>query len=509
MARAFQFNFLPPGLIYFLFLSTPSDQLSAIMHETISAMNAPATRIAMLCSPEEASNVGRGVKGFTVAVTLWTCLQPSNCHDSFVRYATQVSLFRRPALVIVPRAETLPSGIYEEIVLFETYHANVRWIFSVANHTEVFDKLSKHICHVVTVNENEINIPSDEHRYCRTRKVFRTMNATLSPYTWRKELFPKNHQIYYGIMDKPGNYCAYKTNPDVPVMLEAYTALNNTMTLRCDVTADSGSLILNRIVDVILGPHSVNCGFSNIVSDSDYGCFFYAHAAYPPRPVCLVVPTARPVPPSFSNTWLRYFGLFLVLSFIAAVAHFTVVRISIHWYGESTIRSSDVSIVFVSSFLGRSPPPRAISRLETNRVLLGAWMLGVFILLNILQSQITASRAIPAQSAEIRSIEDFMARLHAGRILPCMPPQIANAILKSVSNVSYIQSVRKVLKSCGKSCSGPNYCFPKIRKRTHVGLGGCGKKARRKFDDRGTVSTEEIFMSYFGTSQAHGKFPLR
>ncbi|KAL1477999.1 hypothetical protein MTO96_035305 [Rhipicephalus appendiculatus] len=70
-------------------------------------------------------------------------------------------------------------------------------------------------------------------------------------------------------------------------------------------------------------------------------------------------------------------------------------------------------MVLLSSFLGRSPQDLSIAASPTRLAVL-AWLLGTFFIGNYLQSSITASRSIPVFSAEIKTKEQVLKRLHEG-----------------------------------------------------------------------------------------------
>ncbi|KAH7938364.1 hypothetical protein HPB49_022804 [Dermacentor silvarum] len=160
-------------------------------------------------------------------------------------------------------------------------------------------------------------------------------------------------------------------------------------------------------------------------------------------------------------------------------------------------------------YLGRSPTPLNVPVAVAGRVVLAAWVFGIFILLQFIQTEITASQSVPEYSSALRRIEDLTAQLDAGNILPCMHFGVAR-FLESDGNVPHLKSLRQALKKCGDECLGQiamQDCTDKARKGTHVLVNWVLPLVNEGDSSTGLVSGDDYLFTYLPWYPMHGRWP--
>ncbi|KAH7937924.1 hypothetical protein HPB49_017714 [Dermacentor silvarum] len=174
-------------------------------------------------------------------------------------------------------------------------------------------------------------------------------------------------------------------------------------------------------------------------------------------------------------------------------------------------RFSAWTLFFVGMYLGRSPTPLNMPVAISGIVVLAAWVSGIFILLQFIQTEITASQSVPEYSSTLRRIEDLTARLDAGDILPCMH-FAAVPFLDNDGNVPHLKSLSMALKKCGDECLGHSTmrdCAHKARKGTHVLVHWALPLVNDGGTSTGLVSGEDYLFTYLQWYPMHGRWPAR
>ncbi|KAL1442084.1 hypothetical protein MTO96_031002 [Rhipicephalus appendiculatus] len=199
---------------------------------------------------------------------------------------------------------------------------------------------------------------------------------------------------------------------------------------------------MDRQLDVLLGFPPANCYPR---------CFFYGYAMRAPTSICLVGRRGRPVLPSFSWNWFSIFILFCFLSPFA-ITFCLVFTAHGHFAAQRKPSYSALLLFLVSTFFGRCPPQPVRPGAASATFIAAAWLTGTWLLLNFIQTDITASITAPEYSPEIRGIYEFAAQLDSGRMLPCTTRSVYNRSKVFDASVSYLRSLRDALKRCGKEC---------------------------------------------------------
>lgn len=479
---------------------TESDEMNSLMLTVMSALDVPASRVALFCSRGNCMFPGNVARNFTIASSVWTCTTGS-CYASFRHYVAQEDVFARPGFVFLPRHRSLPSRLSREVARFQKYYSNVQWIFSVDQHEDLLREL-KPKCQVLTVSENEINAPRDGYRSCEEREIFRNADTITTDRSPPRGTYPKDSRIIYTLFDGRNKNCGKERFLYIPIIRDVYARLNNTMVELCSSSTGTDSLLLDRNVDMVLGPRPVKCSLR---------CYFYAYAVRQPEAFCMLVRRRRPVHPSFIHNWLSFFFLCCTLMPVA-MTFSLIITVRRRINPDTTIGFSSVGLFLVSTFLGRSPPRSLGPSSASASVMIAAWMMGTFFLLNFVQTEITASRAVPEYSPEIKEVDELTAPLNAGRVLLCTNEQAASRLRDVVSDVSFLASLRRAADSCNRDCFAPfswDYCTDKIKKGTHVGLIPCVVPLLARAFKSGMEPVKDRFLSHFGWSAVHGRFSLR
>ncbi|KAH7961765.1 hypothetical protein HPB52_012034 [Rhipicephalus sanguineus] len=451
--------------VLILVLAATSGEMDPLLREVVNAAAVDEHRVALLCSVENAMQLGKFGENFSFAYTSWTCSN-GPCYDSFLKYVAQNNVFARPALVLYLRHDSGPEGFLNDVDRFQKYHANVQWVFPVREHEDLLGRLTLP-CQVVTVTAEEINVPHDSYRSCNERRIFRKVDThLLSGRALPRGTYPKNENITCALFDEPSHNCcsSYEGFYLVHAIVEAYLALNNTVRMWCDRSSKTDSLLMDRQLDVLLGFPPANCYPR---------CFFYGYAMRAPTSICL------------------------------ARGHLAAQR-----------KPSYPALVLflVSTFFGRCPPQPVRPGAASATFIAAAWLAGTWLLLNFIQTHITASIAAPEYSPEIRGIYDFAAQLDSGRMLPCTTRSVYNRSKVFDVSVSYLQSLRDALKRCGKECYDRqvwNSCSEKIKSGAYGGVIPCVEPLLTEAYEAGLVPGHDRFMTYLGWSAVHGQFPLR
>ncbi|KAL1442085.1 hypothetical protein MTO96_031003 [Rhipicephalus appendiculatus] len=98
------------SVVGLLMLATTSSEMDPLLREVVNAAVVEQPRVALLCSVENAMQLGRFGENFSFAYTSWTCITGS-CYDSFHRYVAQNNVFARPALVLCLRNDSGARGL--------------------------------------------------------------------------------------------------------------------------------------------------------------------------------------------------------------------------------------------------------------------------------------------------------------------------------------------------------------------------------------------------------------
>ncbi|KAH6941476.1 hypothetical protein HPB50_018997 [Hyalomma asiaticum] len=456
---------------------------------------------------------------FTVPLTLWTCRSVnSRCYQSFLSYIKQSVAFPRPSFVFAPSYTGLPRGIFEEVKRLDVSHPHVHWVFAVDQHAAVDALLANHSCQVVTVVEKDVSVAHDRYRSCRER-------VTSSSLVWKTLLgpaesegtYPRDKNLAYGMsywnlppvctamgpvayMSSVNKLLKFR-HPEGAALLDAYLAINTTVNLHCEDNISGETMLKEKRVDFILYGWLKNG--SKSVSEYKYGL-------YSPSSGCFYSRSRAPVPPSFSDSWIFMSWCLVWLTPLCIVIFFTF-RAQNSVYSNHHVPMAAVVMFLVNSFLGRSPQGLNVSTSAT-RLAIVVWSLGMSVVGNFLQSSVTASRSVPALSAEVRTKEQVLMHLQEGSLLPCVTRESAHIRGKGNFQPLY-KPLFDVLEDakCESSCVEEFVfgCMEKARRGTHMYFSVCREPERRHAFKWGLIVGEETVAAVQPLAPVHLNFPFR
>nr|XP_050041825.2 uncharacterized protein LOC126539136 [Dermacentor andersoni] len=128
---------------------------------------------------------------------------------------------------------------------------------------------------------------------------------------------------------------------------------------------------------------------------------------------------------------------------------------------------------------------------------------------NYLQSSLTASRSMPALSAEITK-EQLLKHLHEGTMTPCVA-SFSLQMRGDRETQPVFTPLARALDKCQPSCLSMYGfgCMEKARHGTHVYFNMCVEKERRLAFTHGLVVGESTLAAWQTYSAVHIRFPLR
>ncbi|KAL1477984.1 hypothetical protein MTO96_035317 [Rhipicephalus appendiculatus] len=355
-----------------------------------------------------------------------------------------------------PKDKWDPSG--SRLHFVQKYHSYIDWIFPVREHQKVLQVFNGHACQVTTISHTQINVPLDGYRKCATRRVLTTTKRNrLADRVPPAGTYSKNELIRYAIDDAKNKSCF--RFPGIAYLLsEAYRTLNNTFQEVCN-DGHTDSLLLDRRVDFVLG------GVDRINPGSYYG-----YVTMPLESLCFLTRQQGPIAPSFASTWMSFFAIFLIFTPLALVATF-ILSNRYQQRERDLAYQSDLILFFLSTYLGRCPPPQLGSIPAPVRVASVAWMFGTFFLLQFTQTHLTASHNVPSHSPQIRRVAELVSRLGDGSIAPCLQFTMLRIIENVGGSTPYIESIRQVVHKCGNACLSQDiggHCMPRVLNGAHV-----------------------------------------
>ncbi|KAH7971472.1 hypothetical protein HPB49_024441 [Dermacentor silvarum] len=393
---------------------------------------------------------------------------------------------------------------------------NVYWIFAVDEHSDLIGFLSNHSCQVVTVAEKDISVAFDGYRSCSKR-------VTSSMLEWKTVLGSPELQGTYRrdgnlsfVLHEKGTVPPDCTmmgpmlfttmalpslqlrHPEGVALLDAYYAINTTVNMQCADWSSGDALLREKSVDFIL--------YSWLKTKST-SLFDNKYAFFSPSALCYYVRGRVPVPPSFYNSWILFFLCFICLVpfCFAIIFTFHVQRAT---RPSEHVPLSAVIMFFVMTFLGRSPHGLNVSA-PAPRLVLVAWLLLMFFIGNYLQSSLTASRSMPALSAEITK-EQLLKHLQEGTMLPCVA-SFSFQMRGDRETQPVFKPLARALDKCQSRCLDKYGfgCMKKARRGTDVYFNMCVEKERRLAFMHGLVVGEHSLAAWQTYSAVHIRFPLR
>ncbi|KAH7931558.1 hypothetical protein HPB51_029807 [Rhipicephalus microplus] len=408
--------------------------------------------------------------------------------------------FARPGVVLVSWRGLYELPGFEKIVAhFERYHSYIQWIVAAGEHDQVLKTLSGHLCQVISVTQVDINAPLDGYRSCQERRVItETEISTLAERAPSVRSLPKDDRIAFAQRDDSSSLCN-KSGQVFPFTKLVYAALNITLVEVCN-KGETDSLLLDRRADMVVDvPKS-------IPMRSYYGYFML-----PPVSLCFLSRRTTPLPPSFGSTWLSFFQISVVVFPVALVLHLLRAAQARYCSVPATKLSNSI-MFFLSSYLGRSPAAIPSAPSTVVKVLVIVWMFAMLILVQFTQTEMTASRSVPALSSEMKNVMQFKSRLDEGSIKPCMRFSVKNGIEELGGNVSYLISLRKAMDSSGPEClthSNLDLCLPLAQSGTHAVVDFCEFFQDDNGCSNGLVIGEDELVSFLKWIPMHTRFPLR
>ncbi|KAL1446858.1 hypothetical protein MTO96_044463 [Rhipicephalus appendiculatus] len=259
-----------------------------------------STPVALLGFREDPAMLGSSLRNVSLPVSLWNCVERSRCFADLTYYVAQVGVgFPRLGFILVPFLERSLDHIpNKDMAMFEKYHSNVHWIFSVRKHDDVLEHFSGHLCQVVTVTEAQINAPWNSYNSCEVRKLYtaaddpQIVDRIPSPGT-----YPKHGRVTFAAHDDKSIGCFKPHGPVGERLVEVYLGLNNTLVETCNC-GETDSLLLEKRADFIITA-------TNFAPSTSY----YQHAVHQHRRFMLAMEESgltmqslRPLLPWISNT---------------------------------------------------------------------------------------------------------------------------------------------------------------------------------------------------------------
>ncbi|KAL1481839.1 hypothetical protein MTO96_034161 [Rhipicephalus appendiculatus] len=459
-----------------------------------------STPVALLGFREDPAMLGSSLRNVSLPVSLWNCVERSRCFADLTYYVAQVGVgFPRLGIILVPFLERSLDHIpNKDMAMFEKYHSNVHWIFSVRKHEDVLEHFSGHLCQVVTVTEAEINAPWNSYNSCEVRKLYtaaddpRIVDRMPSPGT-----YPKHGRVTFAAHDDKSVGCFKPHGPVGERLVEVYLGLNNTLVETCNY-GETDSLLLEKRADFIITA-------TNFAPSTSY----YQHAVYPPMSVCFLTRRGQPVRPSFASTWLSFFSVSLMLVPLAAVL-FLCLRMRVH-RSQGRHNALDWASFFMATYVNQSPLLPTSSPSVAVRFTIAAWMFGMFFLIQFTQTEITASKSVQAFSFEIRHTADLTSRLDAGIIRPCMLHTLINLFDKYTDESSHLKSIHDANKKCVSGCLSTLFsdCILQAQRGTHAFIHYCRPFLIEGNMPSGLVMGHDRLVTNLLWEPLHRKNPLR
>ncbi|KAH7971470.1 hypothetical protein HPB49_024439 [Dermacentor silvarum] len=424
----------------------------------------PDSPVALIATRDTSNLLSNVHRTFPIPLTLWTCpAVKSRCYKFFLRYITPPDTFARPRFIIAPWRRSLPKGILQEVRRLDRVDPNVYWIFAVDEHSDVIGFLSNHSCQVVTVAEKDISLASDGYRSCSKRVTSSTLQwKTLLGSPELEGTYPKDRIITYTLQERKSvppdctmmgpmffmtfaRFSLHLRYPEYAALLDAYYAINTTINMKCADDISGEALLQEKNIDFIL---------FTWLNKHKTPLFDYKYALFSPSSLCFYVRARAPVPPSFDDSWIFFFFCLVCLAPFCFAIMFIFLAHGIMRPNER-VPLSTVIMIFVSSFLGRSTEDLNVGA-SVPRLVVMAWSLAMFFVGNYLQSSVTASRSIPALSAEITT-EQLLEHLRDGTMAPCVA-RYANEMRGHAKMQPVFKPLARALDKCQSSCLD-NYGF--------------------------------------------------
>ncbi|KAH9371410.1 hypothetical protein HPB48_012227 [Haemaphysalis longicornis] len=490
------------SFILIVYVTAGSCNITRLPLEALEFMAMRGSHAAVLSTRADVQLLGNFLRNSTIPVTLWPCLEEMKCYRSLGAFVAKDGPFSRQQVAFLPFYRPLPRIFFSEVMRFQKYYANLQWILLVKKHEEVLDRLRNYSCQVMTVNEREINVPSNQYKSCGDRRLLTNVGPLMEEQLPPRGSYPRSNELYYASGDGEGECYDPRNYITERILIEFYGALNNSMIRLCNHNGDSDSLLLDRKVDLLVSYNPVNCSAP---------CFYYAHATFPPKNACFFVRRRKSVEPSFANTWTSFFtALLALLPFATIVIIFIRLVCSTRSDKNGSIGIAALSLV--SANFAHSIPPGVTLSSVSSKLAFGAWIIGMFFLLNVVQTQLTASRSFPAYTPSIKTAEQLEALLDDGMIVPCLSLFMANTIQKTTANTTYLATLKRSILNCKENCvieEPQKECFERSRKGTHTTITSCLNHVGVRAKKFGIVPGEDTLFMILGSSETHGRFPLR
>ncbi|KAH7971471.1 hypothetical protein HPB49_024440 [Dermacentor silvarum] len=477
----------------------------------------PRSPVALIAARDTGKLLSNVHRTFPIPLTLWTChAVNSRCYQFFLRYITPPDTFPRPRFIIAPWHRGLPKGIFEEVRRLDKFDPNVYWIFAVDEHADVIGVLSNHSCQVVTVAEKDISVASDGYRCCSKRVTSSTLEwKTLLGSPELEGRYPRNRNITYTLQERgtippactmmgPMFFMTFALfslrlrYPEYAALLDAYYAINTTVNMQCAEYISGEALLREKKLDFIL---------LSWLNRNSTPLFEYKYAFFSPSSLCFYVRARAPVPPSFDDSWIFFFFCFVCLAPFCFAIMFIF-----HAHGivrpNERVPLSTVIMIFVSSFLGRSTEDLNVGA-SAPRLVVMAWSLAMFFVGNYLQSSVTASRSVPALSAEITT-KQLLEHLREGTLAPCVA-RYAYEMRGHAKILPVFKPLARALDKCQSGCLDKYGfgCMDKARQGTHIYFNICVESERPIIFKHGLVVGEKTLASWQTYSAVHIRSPFR
>ncbi|KAL1423382.1 hypothetical protein MTO96_021141 [Rhipicephalus appendiculatus] len=311
--------------------------------------------------------------------------------------------------------------------------------------------------------------------------------------------YPKNGVVTFARQDKGDHNCFKRSGVISEFIKEAYMIHNNSVIEVCN-RGETDSLILEKRANFLLVP-------SNAVPMNSY----YGYAMHASTSICFLTQRGGPLKPSFTFTWLSFFAVSLILSPLATVS-ILALRYRARKPPRKRVSISAWTLFLVGLYAGRSSSQPIMSTSTAVRVTIGSWFLGTFLLVQFTQTEITASRSVPAYSSGVRHIAELTSRLGAGALRPCMNFMIVEVLKKYGEGLAHTELVLNAFDRCDSGCTSRDLwydCLQGAQSGTHAIIHFC-RPFREGNDLRsGLIAGEEHLASNYHFAAVHRRYPLR
>ncbi|KAH6936835.1 hypothetical protein HPB50_023352 [Hyalomma asiaticum] len=320
-------------------------------------------------------------------------------------------------------------------------------------------------CQAVIITSANIDAPEDRFLRCESRRQLNVSLIFTEPKPEGRYPVGKNLRI---IASEKSRTTAHRSHePQVFALTDAYRALNNTV----DVTIEgTWSDVRSKRVDLHLSP----VGSAFLLVDG-----LYTGAQYSPVQLCFFTSHRKVTALTFMDSWISLFWLAAILvAAVSVVTLYTKLRSRILFGNGRLHPRLRIMMFFAATFLGKGHSFSPADTSAFRNVATSAWVLGMMVLGNYLQSSITSIRTTPATVKNIKSFAELFRLIQHGAVCPCLNEEWRLFFYPSYDPVSFLRVMKLIEFSltCDKASlheADTVACYQRTRLGTHVALSVC------------------------------------